>query len=413
MSIINTGGQQLTFDFKHPLKGKNFNSLFRDVLPAGIYDGGEITNLGGNQISIAPFVAIFYSEDDVAVKIQTTSAITLSIPAAAPVIHAYFTWSDTIENWADITSRAVATVVTNEIIFGKALFTGSVLTSIDYTDKTWGLITTDVSTSLRGLVPLAPNDTTKFLRGDATWSRVYISKFIKGLTLSNYSTNGITVTAGSCSDSTGMYVLTLNNTTSKYLQNNAAWGAGTLGNGYSGAIVLTAIWYHIFLIRRDSDGVCDVCFHTSLTAPVLPSGYTYFRYLGSLKNTAAGSANILQFVQIKDTFIWKTPTIDRNLGSNGVPNTKTLVTLTSPTNVSCEVLLNVITSNDVGSNYVYFSHPDCDDITPDYTNSVPDEITGGQRKCFTNTSSQIAIKSNAVINECRIQTISYRNSEIY
>lgn len=40
--------------------------------------------------------------------------------------------------------------------------------TVQFTD----IVTNDVSTSKHGFVPKAPNDTAKYLRGDATWATV-------------------------------------------------------------------------------------------------------------------------------------------------------------------------------------------------------------------------------------------------
>ena len=49
----------------------------------------------------------------------------------------------------------------------------------------------DVSTSAHGFAPKAPNDTTKYLRGDGTWSSANIwSKTITGSAVTSVTTNG-------------------------------------------------------------------------------------------------------------------------------------------------------------------------------------------------------------------------------
>ena len=42
-------------------------------------------------------------------------------------------------------------------------------------------------------------------------------------------------------------------------------------------------WYHVHLIKRPVTGVVDVLFSLSATAPTLPTSYTIFRRIGSMR----------------------------------------------------------------------------------------------------------------------------------
>lgn len=144
MPIINLGNQYITWDYKHPATARDFNTVLRDGIKPGIYKGGEITLLGGVEISIAPFVAYINSGSDKLVRVETRSAIQLSITESTPVLSITYTWSDVIENWLDFNQRASGSApIMNEITFGEFIFDSGSIVSIDQTEKTWGLYHND------------------------------------------------------------------------------------------------------------------------------------------------------------------------------------------------------------------------------------------------------------------------------
>ena len=61
-------------------------------------------------------------------------------------------------------------------------------------------------------------------------------------------------------------------------------GAGGLDTGSEGS----STWYHIYIIGKE-DGTVDALLSESAVAPTLPSGYTYFGYVGAVYNDS-GSA---------------------------------------------------------------------------------------------------------------------------
>jgi len=70
-------------------------------------------------------------------------------------------------------------------------------------------------------------------------------------------------------------------------------GVGGLDTGSesSGA----ATWYHLYIIGQ-ADGTVDGLLSLSATAPTLPSGYTFYGYVGAIQNTAAND-----FIEIYQT----------------------------------------------------------------------------------------------------------------
>lgn len=104
---------------------------------------------------------------------------------------------------------------------------------------------------------------------------------------------------------------------------DAAWAVGTNQGGLDTGSKAINSSYHLYLIRRNSDGVQDALFSGSATAPTIPSGWTKVRVLGAV--TTNGSGNIRQFIQAGDYFELLVPELEANGFANGTtPNLRTL-----------------------------------------------------------------------------------------
>jgi len=156
-----------------------------------------------------------------------------------------------------------------------------------------------------------------------------VSGHIYGLTLAN---NGgspnttVNVAAGSATDSTNTYSIPLASAFTKVIQASGSWTAGTGNNGLDSGARAASTWYHVYLIRKDSDGSGDVLFSTSVSSPTLPSGYGTFRRIGSVRTDTF--TNVLAFTQTDDEFIWSIAVLDMNAVAVGT--TSTLYALTVP-----------------------------------------------------------------------------------
>lgn len=237
---------------------------------------------------------------------------------------------------------------------------------------------------------------------------------ISGLILSNDTdtAHDISITAGEARDSADTYDLTLSSAMVKQI--DATWAAGTNAGGlFSGSVAIDT-WYHVFLIRKDSDGSIDAGFDTSVTAANIPTGYTAYRRIGSVLTD--GSANILGFQQFGKVFFFDSPLLDVNTSAS--TTSKTLRTLSVPTGVSVLAKFNVMSEHSAASDSLYVSHPDATDLAPT-TSATPLASTGGyntaanaedmsQLECFTNISSQIATRSSAN-NDLRIATLGWED----
>ncbi|MGE0271863.1 MAG: hypothetical protein AB7P84_11350 [Alphaproteobacteria bacterium] len=154
----------------------------------------------------------------------------------------------------------------------------------------------------------------------------------------------------------------------------------------------------------------DALFSTSASAPVMPSGYTQKRRLGSVRND--GSGNLVGFVQRGDEFWWKDPPLDVDTNNSG--SSAVLATLTVPTGVRVKAVVSAF----VGDTGLYLSDPDISDEAPSSTTAPLAQIgesTGGTATAchgnaavWTNTSAQIRRRSGADV-ACRLATLGWRD----
>lgn len=165
--------------------------------------------------------------------------------------------------------------------------------------------------------------------------------YIFGLGMANNgsdATNDIDFSTGQATDSTG--VIDLPAVTAMTKQLDAAWAAGTNAGGRMSAAAIANTTYHCYVIRKDSDGTCDFGFDTSATAPTMPSGYTYFRRIGSILRE---SAAIVSFSQVGDEFLRKTGILDVNANNPGTSAVSR--TLSVPIGVQVRAIVNWALTN--------------------------------------------------------------------
>ncbi|ACL06223.1 hypothetical protein Dalk_4545 [Desulfatibacillum aliphaticivorans] len=187
---------------------------------------------------------------------------------------------------------------------------------------------------------------------------------------------------------------------------DAAWAAGTGNGGMLTGSVASGTWYHLFLIGK-ADGTVDAGFYTGLDpTAVLPSGYTLYRRVASVKTD--GSANILAFHQIGNRFIWDATPMDLN--STTIGTTATSHTISVPSGVQVIAHLNWEADAQGGKDMNVF-YPGKTAETPAY-NAAPGSMvrtnTGnnitGHIDILTNTSSQINVISTATSSKLRLFT---------
>lgn len=151
-----------------------------------------------------------------------------------------------------------------------------------------------------------------------------IRNFVDGLALSAAGgTATFGVAAGVAASSTNIDFLTLSSAISKSSSSN--WTVGNNGGALDTGSTTANTWYHVFLIKRPDTRVVDVLVSLSATSPALPTNYTLFRRIGSMKTD--GSSQWIAFRQFGDEFMWVTPVKD--IDSGGFPASDTPVAVNS------------------------------------------------------------------------------------
>lgn len=105
---------------------------------------------------------------------------------------------------------------------------------------------------------------------------------IKGFVLSKFNDTTVSATAGSCYDSTFVYMIKSDTSLSKAQTN--------LGKNAK---------YYVYVCADKDNGNCELVISLSNGAPELPAGFEYFRQLGYF--TTDGNGNISQVLNNSDT----------------------------------------------------------------------------------------------------------------
>lgn len=227
-----------------------------------------------------------------------------------------------------------------------------------------------------------------------------------GLTIANNATdslNDIDIAVGEARDSTNAVDMVLSSALTKRL--DAAWVVGTNQGGLDTGTIANNT-YHVHLIKRTDGTVSDVLFSLSATAPTMPSGYTYFRRIGSIVRSSIG---IWQFSQRGDEFLWKGPGFDVSV--NNLGTTATLYAIAAPTGIQVIAKMFIDQYHATTGCTVYLSCPSVDDQpSVSIYNSFNDFAAGYavfEAQIRTNTSAQIRARSELVNTWLDILTHGY------
>jgi|GEM_PF-1700523 len=238
-----------------------------------------------------------------------------------------------------------------------------------------------------------------------------LRSYLAGLTLSAAgSTATFGIAAGIAMDSTNANMMTL---ASAYTKTTSAWAVGS-GNGAidTGAIANTT-WYHVYLIQRIDTGVTDILFSLSASSPTMPTNYTLFRRIGSMRTD--GSAQWVKFSQLGDEFLWSVAFGDvavSNLGTSA-----TLYTLTVPTGVQVNALFRAAFKNGAVNVVGIVTSPDESDQGTaaatgmgTFNGPVLGNYTIATLNVRTNTSAQIRARSDTASSTFNVSTYGWVDS---
>jgi len=222
-----------------------------------------------------------------------------------------------------------------------------------------------------------------------------ISGFTTSSIAGTSTTASLTISSGQATDSTNAQVI-VKATTSSWAVSN-----GNAANGYQGGTTLpNSDTIHLFMIYGSSGTACFA--HNGLT-PTLPSGYTYYRRIGSFNTTGAGApiAYTTRETSGGGMACFLTVPTSQTLS---VTTSNALYTLTSlPTDISVKSLHSVGVATG-GANVIFYM----DGVTgaaPAVNGTAPGNNAnnnGGQVPCnpeiYTNTSGQVGARTDSAGN---------------
>jgi hypothetical protein len=154
---------------------------------------------------------------------------------------------------------------------------------------------------------------------------------------------------------------------------------------------------------------------TSVDTPTMPTDYTVKRRIGSFRTNS--SAEVVDFDQYGDRFLWKTPVLDFDATNPGT--SAILRTLTVPTGVKVHPLIHIaLEGNTSGVPTALITSPDQNDTTPSasmYTQYFRGNEVSAKHSLIpvmTNTSAQIRtrLSSSEAANRIKGNTFGWIDS---
>lgn len=229
----------------------------------------------------------------------------------------------------------------------------------------------------------------------------------------------INIGTGFTVDTTSAKVLDLTSVLTKQI--DAVFAVGNNAGGLFSGVVAADTWYHLFVIRRTSDGVIDAYFDTSVTAANIPTGFVEFRRIASVLTDVA--ANIIGYTALEIwggglQVLWDSIVSDVDEANDGTAATKTL---SIPPGYKVESMLMVRVENTVNDRIVYISSLDVDDEIPDDAPTVrghvrTDKDTSGHLEdiagplfAWSDTSSQVRVRSSGGGGNRQITTQGWKD----
>lgn len=242
-----------------------------------------------------------------------------------------------------------------------------------------------------------------------TISPPLVPNYLSGLTLSYSSVTVFGIASGVANDSTNTTLMAL---ASAYTKTMSSWAVGSGNGGLDTGSIGAAAWYHIYLIYRPDTAVTDVIYSLSASAPTLPTNYTLYRRIGSIKTS---SSQWVSFTQVGDQFIWSASVAD--LSGATAPTSRTNLTLSTPLGVVTTALMRVIFGNGGGGNVaiIFTALPSAiseSDQAP-VVNGLADiqaassGLANANIQRLTNTSSQIGWRATAAVASVTLNTYGW------
>jgi len=152
----NVGDQTVTLLYYAPATSAQVNKRFKDIRQTGIYSGGYLSIVDSSHAQLSPLVCEI-NDDTHQVRIETESAVTISVAQATPYVVLRWTYTGSTSDYMEI--LAVATPSTNDLVVGKCTFAGGgALQGFDYGDNDYPRSTPNIQDLFLKVEPTGDND---------------------------------------------------------------------------------------------------------------------------------------------------------------------------------------------------------------------------------------------------------------
>ena len=134
MGTTNYGNQEIQWQYYDPLNSDEFDKHNQDIIPIGIYKGGNLYVVNTSTIRVQPLVCMI-SDGTQAARVKTADPVDLAIVYTTPYVVLRWSWQ-ALTNWY-MDMLVVATPSANDIVVGKGVFNGShELINVEYDTRT-------------------------------------------------------------------------------------------------------------------------------------------------------------------------------------------------------------------------------------------------------------------------------------
>lgn len=236
---------------------------------------------------------------------------------------------------------------------------------------------------------------------------ITLSGYLFGLTLANDTTTPATVldiAAGeAASSNAGPTILSLASAFTKKI--NTAWASGT-GNGALATGSAFGVVLHIYIIGGPTV-TTDILASNAATNPVLPTGYTLFRRIGSV--IINSGTTILAFLQTNDDFYLVNPASD----FSGSQSSATLTSITVPSGIRVLGYFSISSSSTTNNSVITIADGTNSNISVGVAQGTGG-ASGGSGSApaqqYTNTSAQIYVQTGGSGPTGAVVTLGWRDT---
>ena len=129
--------QEVIFQYGQAAKAEEFNKINHKLYPTGIYSGGTMVKDTDYTFHVEPFIAFIKdSLDNLSVVVETTENIPLPLDISKPYVVLRMVWQNVDNNYVDILQVDYNNIQSYDVILGRPVFSGGLLTSnFDYSKQ--------------------------------------------------------------------------------------------------------------------------------------------------------------------------------------------------------------------------------------------------------------------------------------